>query len=557
MSNMSAGMIGLAVIGGVVGFLTGGVGFALVGATIGLGIGSYVDPVTPDVPGVGQPATGEVELPTATEGLLIPEVLGTQPLYGNIFWYGLERSEEVKEKVGKGGSKKVTVGYKYYLSWATGLCLGPCDELLSIWTGDDVLWTGPLSRPATVSGSVSSEIAIDDFGTITFNWGTTANKNIDKMVSAINDQFGTSYTNYNLNNFVWVYFDDCLLGGANRVPAIKFIVRRCPEHDFNSAKRIGLYDYNPVHAMYHIFTQANLAGLGTTFIDNDSFSDAATEMAKAREQRGVSLTFNRQNSSLEYLSALVQHIGVVLRFANSGKFVIKMLRNYEAKASLPEITDEDLIKPAVIRRSQWIEAVNDVKVIYSERVNVEIVGYPDFYSFIFMDEATGPDYNDNWGYAIVGSENPMANWDEDYPLLQAERTYLREDAVHKIFLIHVRESGGGFDGVLWPNTVTELTLRNYDVWYDDIVYNYRNIDTVRDLFLGQIPDHGYIPGSWFSFSYDTSASMTSAQIDTAEWMIDNMKAYLDANNYEYNTIQVPQPSGYERWIEWALNDLND
>ena len=145
MSNMTTGQIVGTIVGAVIGYFTGGAGWylagsILLGASAGYAAGSALDPVAPDVPGAGQSATGELDVTLADEGIVIADALGTVKGTGNIFWYGGHRVVEIKEKVsgGKGGgSKKVVTGYKYYLSWAMGLCIGPIDELISIFQNND------------------------------------------------------------------------------------------------------------------------------------------------------------------------------------------------------------------------------------------------------------------------------------------------------------------------------------------------------------------------------------------------------------------------------------
>lgn len=66
--------------------------------------------------------------PRASEDAPIPLVLGCVRQRGpNTLWYGNFRAEAQKEKVKTGlfSSKKVTTGYKYYLTFDLGICLGP------------------------------------------------------------------------------------------------------------------------------------------------------------------------------------------------------------------------------------------------------------------------------------------------------------------------------------------------------------------------------------------------------------------------------------------------
>lgn len=66
--------------------------------------------------------------PRATEDSPVPLVLGcVRQRAPNTLWYGGFRAEAQKERVKTGifSSKKVTTGYKYYLTFDLGICLGP------------------------------------------------------------------------------------------------------------------------------------------------------------------------------------------------------------------------------------------------------------------------------------------------------------------------------------------------------------------------------------------------------------------------------------------------
>lgn len=92
---------------------------------------------------------GDIDFPTSTEGRPIPVVFGTAHLKGpNILWFGDYAAVALKEKVSSGsifgGSKKVTVGYAYYLGLCYGLCMGPVDEVVELRFDDKPLPSGKL-----------------------------------------------------------------------------------------------------------------------------------------------------------------------------------------------------------------------------------------------------------------------------------------------------------------------------------------------------------------------------------------------------------------------------
>ena len=550
--GQTIGLIAGVVVGVVVGYFTGGYGWVLMGAALGAALGSYIDPVQADAPNAGQPAYGELEMTTASEGMVLPDALGTFKLVGNIFYYGGNRNVAVTEKVksgGKGGggsSKKVIVGYKYYLSWAVGICLGPVDQLLAVYRGDELVYQGPLDRPV---GSAITAVTLDDMGTMYINWGGSNNSAIGGVATALND-------------FCWVYFSDNFCGGANRAPIMKFVMVKRPTAAFSTKSDIGLYDYNPAHAIEYIMTYQ--CGLPTTWIDSTSFAAAATEIAKITEMRGISFVFNAQQTALEYIANILAHVDGLIRFSTSGLFEMKLLRSTVEKDDLPEITNDDLVKPAVIRRSHWIEVTNDIKVQYAERISVD-PGYPDVYAFSWCDEAIGhgtPTYSGQTNGYTISTINlaPCQQWDTDWANLLTiqNQAWIRTGSKWSGCLMRSQESSGAYQ-TLFPNTVSYSTLAAQRVWYSNCIYtDATNISGMQSVFLNNMiqPARGYIPGSWFIFSRDESLSMSSQQIDAAELQADTFVAWLTSAGYNFNRFQQAEASGDERWLQWMLQNID-
>jgi hypothetical protein len=111
----------------------------------------------PRMPKDAAPATiDDFDFPTAEDGREIPVLFGTRETSGpNVVWYGDLVTENITEKVDRGpfrSSKRVTVGYKYFLGAHKGLVHGPVDSLNRIRVADKVVWVGQ------VTGSGSIEI---------------------------------------------------------------------------------------------------------------------------------------------------------------------------------------------------------------------------------------------------------------------------------------------------------------------------------------------------------------------------------------------------------------
>jgi len=138
-------------------------------------------------------------------------------------------------------------------------------------------------------------------GTMYFYYGT------DDQV--IHDNVGTVLEHPNLSpNYrraVCAYFNDVYIGPYNRVPNVKFVIRKTPELAFNVNHIIDEYDYNPAHALYYIMTK--MVGIDESMLDVSAFSDAAD--ALHAEGRGISMLFDQQVTALTYIESILNHIG--------------------------------------------------------------------------------------------------------------------------------------------------------------------------------------------------------------------------------------------------------
>jgi len=358
---MSIGQI----IGGGLGFAIGwAFGAPWLGLMIGMGVGAMVDPLTPDVPVPGMPELGNLNISTADEGPPIKDVLGTTKIAsGNILWYGAQHVVEITEEVetggkGGGGTETVVTGYNYYVSWALGICMGPVDTLYTIYNGDDVVWSGELNRP--LAGGEET-IVLTDMGSMTFYFGTDDQVANATLTSKLEDAtLSPAYRHQ-----CYAFFNDCCTGQHERIPTMKFVLRKSPTFAFNANETIQTYDYNTAHAIYYILN--TLLEIPTTYLNATSFSDAADTLHA--ESHGISMLLGSQAPALTYLGeSLLSHIDGILRWGNDGKFHPKLIRADEAVGALPSFDENDMLDTLELNRKSWYDTKNEIKVQYSERI---------------------------------------------------------------------------------------------------------------------------------------------------------------------------------------------
>jgi hypothetical protein len=366
---MSDGGIIGALVGGVAGFFMGGPIGAVYGASLGYGIGTLIDPMTPDSPSVlGIPDPGETVM-TSSVGDPLPIVLGTNRLTGHLLWYGNERTVERTETSqvaggGKGGGGETTVtrviGHTHYMTWCLGICTGPVTTLLTVLKNEqDVVWEGELNCPVTGG---EETITLEGMGSCTFYFGTSdqaANSTLGGLIS--DSTLNTPY-----RNFCWAFLDDCIIGDYPRTPTLSFVVRNQPEYDFSSSNIIQEYDYNPIHAQWHILH--TIAGLPVALLNSSAFASAAFTIAN--EYRGISMQLSTPGEVTSFIQTINSHIDSILKFNSDGTFYPILIRDDYDVDSVVSVDESVLLEEPTFSRNSWIDTVNEVRVQYSEIINV-------------------------------------------------------------------------------------------------------------------------------------------------------------------------------------------
>ena len=268
---------GGALLGGIVGFFIGGPTGAFVGFGLGLGLGTIIDPTNPDHPTVGEPMQ-DLEMMSNVEGLPLPDLLGTSKMTGNLLYYGGNKRTEITEEAetggggsgdGGGGDDEVVTGYRYYLSWAMGFCLGPVDNLYTVWADDKIVWSGDIPRSAVVKGSavialtsgdrgempveshdeygilqpgyyedVSRDKAADEgfMGLMYFYFGTEDQEPNDELGDLMLNKGAIDSLDYHIpyRRQCYAFLHKNYIGSYNRCPTIKVVVRKAPECSFDT-----------------------------------------------------------------------------------------------------------------------------------------------------------------------------------------------------------------------------------------------------------------------------------------------------------------------------------
>lgn len=110
---------------------------------------------------------GDFNFPTATESRVVPLIWGTVLLKGpNVIWYGDFRQKAITERIKTGlfSSERITKGYKYYVGIQFGLCRGQVDSLRSVYIGDTVVYSTPVTTDTAFNINLPNLFGGNDLG---------------------------------------------------------------------------------------------------------------------------------------------------------------------------------------------------------------------------------------------------------------------------------------------------------------------------------------------------------------------------------------------------------
>ena len=160
----SAGQI----VGGIVGGVAGAfVGNPMLGASIGMAIGGYIDP-PPGQNTVG-PRLEDLTVQTSTYGAVLPRIKGTVAVTGNVFWLEGDKIKEHEktEKVGgKGGPTSKQTTFSYSATFAVGLShqiSAPIAGVRRLWLANTLVYDAG-------SGDINSIIASNQQAGVMFKF---------------------------------------------------------------------------------------------------------------------------------------------------------------------------------------------------------------------------------------------------------------------------------------------------------------------------------------------------------------------------------------------------
>lgn len=313
----------------------------------------------------------DLQYPRANEGDVVPLGLGKFRVKGpNTLWVGDFEAVPIKkkQKTGLFSSKKVIVGYQYYVGVQLGLALGAC-TLHRIWSAKDELWSGTASADNTAIAVNlpnlygGKEKGGGFVGTIRFYTGSftqTVNAYLSGKIGAglVPAYRGTTY----------VVLEKCFIGEQNTLRELTFELSRYTNGlNIPDGKHIIGEDLNPMEVLYQAFT-LDWGGLdvNAALLDLDSMIDAAVTLYA--EGNGMSINISSPNSGKDIAEEVIRQTdGMMYSDVQTGKIIFKLIRNDYLIEDLPVFDESNVVGVRGFTSKLWEDTINQVRVTYTNR----------------------------------------------------------------------------------------------------------------------------------------------------------------------------------------------
>jgi len=303
--------------------------------------------------------------PTAAERP-IQVLYGTRKLGGaNVLWYGDLRSKEITKKVKSGfSSKKMTIGYKYFMGVQLGICHGPDVTLKEVWFDDDKAWSGRVSsgsftinKPDLFGGEESGGGVQ---GTVSFYSGGLLQKSNAYLQRVVGVDLVSG-----LRGVCYAVLEQFYIGNTETPAKVSFVCSRFPKSPAgNTALEVIGDDANPAYVIHEFLTDKRFgASISSSMVDLPTIEACA--QALYEEGYGVSGAVDAAKQASSVIDDILKVInGSLVTDAGSGKLKLKLAREDYTIADLPALDASNIKGISNFNRGSLDTAVNEVKIKY-------------------------------------------------------------------------------------------------------------------------------------------------------------------------------------------------
>lgn len=374
---MSSGLMGGA-IGAAVGYLFFGIiGLVLFGLAGAMAGQSASKGVTASA--MKDAVASEFEMTASSETITAPVIFGVVRNPGNYLRYDKStfRSEAITESQtqsgGKGGSKKQSVttvtGYRYYMSFDVGLCLGPVRRIRAMYDGSKMKKIA--QDQEFIGDSVLFNAANDESG-----GNVRVYKGTMTQTRVVNEVYSQDDSNY--RGVCFACFQNWYIGTNSTPHTYLFELQRWPEvldddgntiagfnvRGSNDSGHDAYEDANPAAIIFEIMRNKEW-GCGISVAHFNLASWKAVASYYASKNIGMSMSLESQQSVSDLIDLIRQHVNMAVIW-DGYQLSAKCLMDSES-AVIDDVFTSDIVKEVKFSRPAWPSMTNELKMRFVNR----------------------------------------------------------------------------------------------------------------------------------------------------------------------------------------------
>ena len=332
---------------------------------------------------------GDFNVPTATEGRVVPIIWGKIKLQGpNIVWYGDLTNTAITKKVKTGlfSSTRQTTGYTYFIGLQFALCRGPFigslgDALHHIRVDDNYAWglQADTADPPLIPTDVGSVSNIDQpkffggddaggggglIGKFRFYRGSET-----QVVDQYLTDFQTPTPTY--RGTVYISWQHGNIGTSPNLRPFAFELSRYPDGldlaTLQPGDEIVELGVNPMNVIFEVLNNEEWGlNISATFINVANFRVLAGILAT--EENGFAWIWDRVLDVLEVIRTVEEQVdGTLFQDPITGAFDFQLIRDDYTPGTLPLLDESNVEAITKFSRPSWASTSNVVNVNFNSR----------------------------------------------------------------------------------------------------------------------------------------------------------------------------------------------
>lgn len=327
---------------------------------------------------------GDFQVPTATEGRVVPVIWGRVKIAGpNVTWYGDLVADPITEKVKTGlfSSERVTTGFRYSIGLMMSLVRGPVDLLVNIRNDESFAWgvDAPSADTPVVPTDAGAVYNIDEPGFFggeesgggggLVGGGRIFIGSETQATSAYLAQFQTPTPAYRGTCFITWERGEIGLGPTIR--PFEFELERIPDGLDLATLQPGDEEINqganPMNVIFEALVNDEW-GLNVGSGNVNVVGLRAIAATLKTEGNGFAWVWDRQQDVLAVIRMIEEQVdGVLFADPVTGAYDFKLVRFDYTPGTLPLLDETNVTEVSRFQRPAWAETTNHVTAEFTDR----------------------------------------------------------------------------------------------------------------------------------------------------------------------------------------------